>query len=136
MRQNELLTGQNRNHLDRQNFHPVKIVITKPIGNPGQEHPTSSWKIRLIRSVSSHEKGAAGWERLADVRKEQCAGIGVGAVLAEEPQIVESGGILFWAIVDYRHPFLNQLESLVHKAVSVAQIHRLRLADVGPTGEN
>ena len=66
------------------------------------------------------ENFAATLDKMEDVRKEQCAGICVGAVLAEEPQIVVSG---------YIQPtlYLTQLEGLVHEAVSVAQIRRLRL---------
>ena len=61
------------------------------------------------------EKGAVAWDKVADVRKEQCASIGAGAILAEEPHIVVSG---------YIPPslYLTQLKGLVHQAVSVAQI--------------
>lgn len=55
-------------------------AITKQVGDPSQEYFTSSCET-LIHSVSirpSHEK-------MASARKEQCAGIGGGAVLAEEP---------------------------------------------------
>ena len=58
---------------------------------------------------------AAALDNLADVRKEQCAGIGGGAVLEKKPQIVVSPSL-----------YLTQLQGLVHEVVSVAQIRRLR----------
>ena len=77
------------------------------------------------------EKRAVAWDKVADVRKEQCASIGAGAVLAEEPHIVVSG---------YIQPslYLTQLKGLVHQAVSVAQIRLLWYArvDEGITGED
>ena len=65
------------------------------------------------------KKRPEAWEKVADVRKEQCASIGLGAVLTEEPQIEVSGCI---------QPtlYLTQLEGLVHKSISIAQIRRLR----------
>ena len=79
----------------RRNCVVLKDVLTtykaimKLVGNPNQEHPTSSCET-LINSVSVHPSH----EELADVRKEQCARIGCGAVLAEHPQVVASSKAL------------------------------------------
>ena len=78
---------------------------------------------------------------MADARKEQCSRIGGGAVLAEETQMVASEkGLQAHADVPITM-VLTQLDGLVHIAVSVAQIRRLRVAEVnaqtlGRTGED
>ena len=59
---------------------------------------------------------------MADVRKEQCASIGRGAVLAEHPQMVASGDAFEARAENGITKVLSQLDGLVHGAVSIAQI--------------
>ena len=64
-------------------------AITKLVSDLSQEYPTSSCET-LINTISVRPLH----EELADVRKEQCARIGGGAVLAKEPQVVASNKAL------------------------------------------
>lgn len=67
---------------------------------------------------------------MADVRKEQRARIGTGTVLAEEPEMVASQKGLQARPDFHITVILTQLVGLVHPAVPVAQIRRLRVAEV------
>jgi hypothetical protein len=76
---------------------------------------------------------------MVDPRKEQRAGIGGGSILAEEPQMVTSIKALKARSEDRITVILSQLEGLVHPAISVSKIRRLRVAEVNaqalsPTG--
>ena len=68
--------------------------------------------------------------KLADVRKEQGARIGIGTVLAEEPEMVASQKGLQARANIHVTVILSQLISLVHPVMPVAQIRRLRVAEV------
>ena len=80
-------------------------------------------------------------DELEDVRKEECTGIGGGAVLAEEPQMFASCEALQTRPETRITIVLSQLEGLVHPIISISQIRRLRSAEVNaqalrPTGED
>jgi hypothetical protein len=71
--------------------------------------------VSVLRTKNKNSRG-----KLADVRKEQCASIGGGAVLAEGTQMVASCKALQARPEARITIVLSQLEGLVHPAVSVS----------------
>ena len=68
---------------------------------------------------------------MIDVRKEKCISSGLGAVLAPHPQMVTTDEALP-ARANIRIPIIiSQFQGLIHPAVTVSQVGRLRCPQMG-----
>jgi hypothetical protein len=86
---------------------------------------------RYTHTISTRTENLSEGHGWRDVRKEQCPRIGARPVLPEQPEMVAPDQALP-ARPDFIVPVvISELEGLVHPAIAIAEVGRLRDAEMG-----
>jgi hypothetical protein len=113
-------TKFNENALKREGAPPRPKVT-------GLTLSSETLAVRKYHTISAKRRRDA----LIDIRKEKCVGMGLGPVLAPQPQMVAPDEALP-ARANIRIPIIiSQFHGLIHPTVTVSQVGRLRRPQVG-----